>query len=254
MPTSFQPPETPKSESTEGEHSTQSRSLGLYEVSKLAELLDSKDQVRLIARLLESMPPKYRAAIIEFGLQGPRTAAGDKPGIRAVSQRVNPPGPTLWERLFDPTKTSELYSAPRRFDLATIFVVTAAYSLLFGSMTALDYYFGAPTKVAVGLLVTLVAVSQAYFQHIANPRGVSIITGSIALSVILALMKIIERSWVPEPLVVVVVFYGMIGGAIAGYLSGVLVGGVFLVADLLRAKFDDRSNAELNESSTDDLD
>jgi hypothetical protein len=234
-----------------GDRSTPEHAPGLDEVSALAESLDSKDQMRLIARLLESLPPKHRAAIVEFGLQRTRTL-GDKLGTRVVATRVDPIGPTLWERLFDPSKTSELYSAPRRFDLATIFVVTAAYSILFGMMSALD--FGPAAKISVGLLITVVAASQAFFHDKANPRGISIVTGAITLSVILVMLRIFVRNSVFGPLFIVVVFFGIIGGAFSGYLSGVLVGGVFLVADALRARFEGRSKTELSDPSADDVD
>src|SRR3954454_19688655 len=149
MSTSPQPPQTP-SESNRGDRSTQRHGLGLDVVQAAADWLDPKDQVRLIAHLLESLPSKHRAAIVEFGLNRFRTP-GDKLGVRVDLPRVNPIGPTLWDRLFDPARTSELYSAPQRFDLATIFVVTAAYSILFGGMSALNEYFGPVTKVAVGV-------------------------------------------------------------------------------------------------------
>ena len=100
---------------------------------------------------------------------------------------------------------------------------------------------GPLTKVCVGLLVTVVAASQAFFHDKANPRGISVITGAVALSVILIALRMFVRDSVYGPLLIVVVFYGLIGGAIAGYLSGVLVGGVFLVADKLRKHFESRA-------------
>jgi hypothetical protein len=234
MLSSPEPSGTPQPDSTTDGRSNSEHRPGLDEVLTLAESLDPKDQMRLIAQLLESLPPKHRAAIVEFGLQRERTPV-DKIVTGVHLPRLGPTGPRLWERLFDPANTSELYSAPRRFDLATIFVVTAAYSLLFGLMTPLD--FGPATKIVVGILVTMVAASQAVFQHRANPRGVSIVTGAVTLSALLIMLGLSVPSWRSEPLFVIVVFCGMIGGAIAGYLSGVLVGGVFLVADELRKYF-----------------
>jgi hypothetical protein len=225
----------------------------LAEVSALAESLDPKDQVRLIARLLESLPPKHRAAIVEFGMQSVRVPS-EKLRTRSELPRVDPIWPMLWERLFDPAKTSELYSAPRRFDLATLFVVTAAYSILFGAMSALNYYFGPITKVVVGILVTVVAVAQAFYKDIANPRGVSIVTGAVAQTIIIIVIEILSPRMIPEPALFSVIFYGVLGGMVSGYLAGVLVGGVFLVADKLRAKFDNRSKSQLNESSAEDVD
>jgi hypothetical protein len=219
----------------------------LDEVSALAESLDPSDQMRLVARLLEFLSSRPRATIVDFVLQNVHTA-DDERGIRIDMPRTST-NPTLWNRLFDPTKTSDLYSAPRRFDLATIFVVTAAYSLLFGLMTPLD--FGPVTKISVGLLVTIVAASQAFFHDKANPRGVSVVTGAVTLSAILIVLRIFVQNAIFGPLFIVV-FFGLTLGAIAGYLCGVMVGGVFLVADKLRRKFDNRSKAESNDSSADD--
>ncbi len=243
----------PQSDSTTVVRSTPDTEPSLADVSVLAQSLDPKDQVRLIARLLESLPPKHRAAIVEFGMQSV-WLPGDKVDIRVDLPRVDSIWPTLWEWLFDPAKSSGLYSAPRRFDLATIFVVTAAYSILFGAMSALNYYFGPITKVAVGVLVTIVAVAQAFYNDIANPRGVSIVTGAITQTIIVTVIEVFSPQLIPEPALVVVILYGVLGGMVSGYLAGVLVGGVFLVADALRAKLDNRSKTELNESAADDVD
>src|SRR5436190_24377854 len=124
MLSSPEPSGTPQPDSTTDGRSSSEHRPGLVEVLTLAESLDPKDQMRLIARLLESLPPKHRAAIVEFGMQRVRISS-DSLGARVAVTRAGANGPTLWDRLFDPAKTSELYSAPRRFDLATIFVVTA---------------------------------------------------------------------------------------------------------------------------------
>jgi hypothetical protein len=136
-----------------------------------------------------------------------------------------------------------LYSAPRRFDLATIFVVTAAYSLLLGGLTAMD---ASPlVKVVVTALVTIIAVAQAFFLKIANPRGVSIVAGSIAYTLISCLIWITFRNIFIDSFFLVVLINGVIGGGIIGYLFGTLVGGVFLVADKLRRKMEGRHTNEM---------
>jgi hypothetical protein len=207
----------------------------LTQVTALAKKLDPGDQMRLIARLLASLPSDHRAAAVEFGLQ--LQTSIDNRSTHAHLSIGNLVSAKLWERLFDPAGTSGLYSAPRRFDLATIFVVTAAYSILFGAMSALNYYFGPLTKVAVGILVTVVAVAQAFYKDSANPRGVSVLTGAITQTMIMLLIEIFAPRLFPEPALLVVIVYGMLGGAVSGYLAGVLVGGVFLVADALRKRY-----------------
>jgi hypothetical protein len=236
MTSSFDSPELPQPDSTRFGPSTSDHALSLAEVSELAESLDPQDQMRLVSRLLISLPWAHRAAAVEFGLQCIQDS-NNSPSHGDAAPHTDSNSSQLWERLFDPAKTSELYSAPRRFDLATIFVVTAAYSILFGAMSAFNDYFGPITKTAVGLLVTIVAVTQAFYKDTANPRGVSVVTGAIAQTMVMILIEIFAPRLFPEPGLFVVIFYGMLGGAVSGYLAGVLVGGVFLVADALRKRF-----------------
>jgi hypothetical protein len=244
-----EPSEALQPNPTRTDCSTSEHTASLAEVSALANSLDPKDRMRLIASLLESLSPRHRAAILAYGRQIVRPLDDEIDNSIKLTP-IGPTVPTLWDRLFAPTDTSDLYSAPRRFDLATIFVVTAAYSLLFGLMTPLD--FGPAMKVAVGLLVTIVATTQAFYHDKANPRGISVVTGAIALTVILVVLKVFVRNSIYGSLFVVVVFYGLIGGAIAGYLSGTLVGGVFLVADKLRTYFANRAGHS-QESGSDNV-
>lgn len=233
----------------------------LEEVSKLAQSLVPPDRVRLIARLMESLPASYRAAVVKFSLQGelPPLRAARATRRTQTTDEAPPPSvveliwPKLWSRLFDPAKTSELYSAPRRFDLATIFVVTAAYSLLFGAMSAFNEYFGPAEKVSIGILVTVIAVAQAFYKDIANPRGVSLVTGAIVQTVLVIIAKLTWPSFIPLPFLAALVFYGVLGGLLTGYLAGALVGGVFLVADMVRTKWEKRSATKLSNTSVDDM-
>src|SRR3954470_19246843 len=151
----------------------------LTEAVEAAQLLEPSDRVRLVTRLWESLPAKHRAEIVWFGIENLQSHVEENTGP-TVQNPPEPVGFYLHRLLFDPSNTSQLYSAPRRFDLATIFVVTAAYSILFGAISALSDYFGPITKTAVGLLVTIVAVTQAFYKDTANPRGVSVVTGAIA--------------------------------------------------------------------------
>ena len=241
------------------------------DVANLADSLAPPDRVRLIARLMESLPTAYRAAVVEFGLQSnssgklqPRrsritpffdrsdaeTDAADGPAPPNIVDLI---WPKLWSRLFDPAQTSELYSAPRRFDLATIFVVTAAYSLLFGAMSAFNDYFGPAEKVAVGILVTIVAIVQAFYKDTANPRGVSLVTGAVAQSLLVIIARLTWPSLIRMPFLVALIIFGVLGGLVTGYLAGALVGGVFLVADMVRTKWEKRSAAEASHTSVDDV-
>lgn len=209
------------------------------DVHRLAQSLEPDERLRLVARLWKTLPADHRAALMTLQNEG---AHSDRDHVGRFQTET--PKETIWTtiwqylhaQLFDRSKISGLYTAPRRFDLATIFVVTAAYSLMFGGLTALS--MPAAVKVIIGGLITVVAAAQALFLRVANPRGVSIVSGALAQSIMLGMLRFIEPHAFPEPYFIVIVIYGLFGGAISGYLAGVLVGGVFLVADALRGKFE----------------
>ena len=225
----------------------------LDDAYQAAESLDPDERLRLVARLWKMLPADHRAALITLQLEDARNP-DDRSHPHAPQTPSEPNPPDVWQflydRLFDRSNISGLYSAPRRFDLATIFVVTAAYSLMFGGLTAMG--MPAAVKVIVGGLITVVAAAQALFLRVANPRGVSIVSGSLAQSIMLGILSLAERHAFPEPLFVVVAIYGLIGGAVCGYLAGVLVGGVFLVADALRGKFEGRVQSDTIDKSIPD--
>jgi hypothetical protein len=200
------------------------------EVHRLAGSLTHLNRLKLAARLWSSLPPTYRSVLIQLQLEdieNPQAIAPSEPPAETSGQ-------TLRRFLFDRTNTSELYSAPRRFDLATIFVVTAAYSLLLGGLSALD--FGPEVKfVAVGLL-TVVAAGQALFHDQANPRGVSVLIGAAAYTLFTLVMWALHPRLFPNSFFFVVVINGLLFGGLLGYIAGVLVGGMFLVAERLRER------------------
>ena len=219
------------------------------EIHQLAQTLSPDERLRLVARLWRRLPPEHRSALMSLHL-GETHGDGDA-SLGPTSQR---PDNELWEKirgaLFDPSTTSNLYSAPRRFDLATIFVVTAAFSLLLGGLSAL----GSPPliMVLIGGMVATIAATQALFLKVANPRGVSILTGAIELPLFLIVAAVSDpRSFSHAPYFVLFLA-GVIFGGIIGYLFGTVVGGVFLVADAVRGKFEGHSAGGANVDSADD--
>ena len=215
-----------------------------------AEQLPPDERLRLVSKLWYHLPPDHKAAfdtLQRFNSYSRRVAPDD-----FVLRDPSPPlWPELRERFFAPDNASGLYSAPRRFDLATIFVVTAAYSLMLGGLTGM----GMPplVKVVITAMVTIVAATQALFRKVANPRGVSIVTGAIAYTVISWCIWMSVRYVFPNSFFFVTFINGILGGAILGYLLGTLVGGVILVADKVRQKFDRRAQspaAEVHPATT----
>ncbi len=144
------------------------------------------------------------------------------------------------------------YSVPRRFDLVTLLVVAAAYSLLFTGMTALN--FGISAFLYLAGLVTFVAVTQSLFASREgsyqlgflfrnDPRQISVLAGILFYVVFVRWEYGASYFWQgilsgASLEYLAVSFFSLLAilipGTLMGYFSGVLVGGVFLVADYLR--------------------
>lgn len=209
--------------------------------------LSADDRLRLVVQLWKSLPAEHRSALLTLQMEdAARRENHPLSASKAALKKAR--GPTLMDKLFDPSHTSDLYTAPRRFDLATIFVVTAAYSLVLGVLTAMGW--PPIVKVIVSLLAAAIAVAQALFKTRANPRGVSIVTGVAVctLSTWIAYPARLDRV-LPISLPAATIFLGLVGGSISGYLIGTCVGGVFLVADMVRGKFERRDGSDDGDSS-----
>jgi hypothetical protein len=126
--------------------------------------------------------------------------------------------------------TDKLYCVPRRYDLATLFAVSLAFSLMFGVMRWLA--FEAVSFFIIAGLVAIVGISQASLFRGKSPRKASILAGTIYW-IPFMLISATQEPALSEAIVVGSVC-ALLPAALLGYLVGVLIGGVFLVADLLR--------------------
>jgi len=229
-------PLSPTSDSN-GAADAQKMSGALAEAFATAESLNPEDRLRLIAGIWASLPAWHTAApnlherselqqcIDEYDAD----LVDAFPWVRVqqlLAGRAKPP--------------SKIYSAPRRFDLATIFVVTFAYSLLFGLMKAMQ--MPGEASLIIAIFISCVAAGQAFLFGGQRPRTASIIVGALIYVVSMAFFWFASGPRMyPTGLLVIMICYTIIGGAILGYIAGVLVGGVFLVADKLRARLKKRS-------------
>jgi hypothetical protein len=202
----------------------------LDDVVRKAAQLDPDDRLRLIARLWASLPAEHWAAPISADRREVHSmiVTDDTYRMATLPQRI------AWQ-VMGQSPPTKIYSAPRRFDLATIFVVTFAYSLFFAALSSL----GTPPALSVifGVFISVVAVGQALLYGGNNGRIASIITGAVA-AVPVTWALIIWAA--PRNMVALLILLAPIGamvGAACGYLAGTLVGGVFLVADKLRVFF-----------------
>lgn len=141
-----------------------------------AEPLSPDDRLRLIARLWASLPPDHWAApspaeLAELRRRLPEHDAG---------QTAEVPWEIVSRMLVnhEVAQRGRIYSAPRRFDLFTVMIVTAAYALLLGGMSALRF----PPVVSgyVAGFITLVGIGQAVLFGGRWPRFASVVSGMAA--------------------------------------------------------------------------
>ncbi|MGN6543730.1 MAG: hypothetical protein ACTHK7_01680 [Aureliella sp.] len=132
------------------------------------------------------------------------------------------------ETLWGGRKLDKIYSVPRRFDLATLFVVSTAFAMLF---TLLGYLrCSSLVKLAWCGYFSGVGTAQAVLYNGRAPRLASVLAGGL-FSVFFA--PPLSRS--PDLSGVFCAGIGLfIAGVPSGYIAGTLIGGVFLVADKLR--------------------
>ena len=209
----------------------------IEEVASAAKSLEPADRLRLIARLWASLPSDHWAA--------PTSAERDRLRRHLTQVDVDLLDEVPWkivERMtarYAAVAGTKIYSAPRRFDLATIFVVTSAFAILFGLMRALQgvLQFPPTASLYVAGFITLVAIGQAALFGGLRPRRASMLVGVTIFVVIFGGTWLFSARMMPGPWILTIVVQAVIYGVIFGYIAGVLVGGVFLVADYARQRF-----------------
>src|SRR3954453_4686314 len=150
-------------------------SVSLVKSLELASSLSPEDRLRLISGVWASLPPWHSAAptstqLSELQREIEEYDAGrtDKFGWDIVLRLI---------AAGCPKEPAKIYSAPRRFDLSTIFVVTLAYSLLFGAMGGLS--FPATGSVGVRAFVLLAGAGQALLFGAHQPRTAGLIFSTL---------------------------------------------------------------------------
>lgn len=217
------------------------------EIVREAESLEPDERLQLIAVLLATLPPKHWAAPSafqqaefrrRFGTPGP-DCAPEEPwdALRRVMVPAYPQEPV------------KLYAASRRFDLATVFVAMAVFSVLMAIMSLVG--FGAGTKIYLGVFIVVVGVGQAFLEPHMDARRASMLVGAGFHTLCSTIFWFTLPESVPfATIILVVLINGLVLGAAMGYMAGALVGGVYLIADALRGRFGRATSEGANEAGT----
>ena len=123
----------------------------------------------------------------------------------------------------------DIYSVPRRFDLASMFSISVAFALLFSIMRALD---APPLLIAsFAIFFTSVGVAQAMLFNGNKPREASIIAGLVCgFMLVLWAGYLIGNVMESIPMALC----SIIWTPIVGYFVGTINGGIWLITDYLR--------------------
>ena len=122
-----------------------------------------------------------------------------------------------------------VYGVPRRFDLATLLVISLAFAGLF----ALLHLFGAPSVVTAVVLtfIVVVGLAQAVLFGGRAPRRSSLIAGMLLGPALIGSEAYFRQyTFTVEDVLIASIVYVPFG-----YMSGAVIGGVFRVSDRLRA-------------------
>jgi len=198
------------------------------------------DRLRLIIRLWADLPPDHWAAptaaelasverrMAEF--ENGRSAELPWDIVRQIMAQRDGGTPSAVKH-----PAQKIYSAPRRFDLFTIMVVTAAYAILLSGMSALEFY--PLVSCSVAGFITLVGVGQPLLFRGRYPRLASVVMGATLYFFGCLVFAYLHPRWGVLPMIPFALIASGIFGSFFGYLAGAMVGGVFLVADAMRRRY-----------------
>ena len=127
-----------------------------------------------------------------------------------------------------------LYAVPRRFDLATIMVVTFAYALVLGASRMLKL----PPHIVFHIagFLSAVAIGQALLFRGKKPRLSSALVGAVYVVGVYAYGALTREPSLLQFQVAIlrIWFFIALYGVIVGYFGGIAVGSVFLLSDVAR--------------------
>ncbi|WP_145384765.1 hypothetical protein [Stieleria neptunia] len=125
-----------------------------------------------------------------------------------------------------------MYSAPRKFDLSTTLVVTTACAMVFAILRAVSLPMIAVAVVAA--FFTSIALGQAILFGGKHARVASMLVGAVFFVVAMTFVALRQSNGQSAEDLIPLLFFNAIFGACWGYLGGVLVGSVFMLAEKVR--------------------
>ena len=144
---------------------------------------------------------------------------------------IEPPILIKDDQVFDTHEEVTIFSAPRKFDTATLLIVTTAYAIYFSVMLAIGL-----NEFVIAMIAgffTVVGLCQPILFFGKFPRLSSVIGGVIyGIPAGIICVRQADEEWLAA--LVFGTIAGIFAGSTGGYLCGALVGGVFLIAHYTR--------------------
>src|SRR5262245_38176562 len=132
--------------------------------------------------------------------------------------------------------SQRIYSFPRRFGLGTLLVIT----LVFGALSAYFRWLQWPGEVVLGALCFVGLIGAMQFAFDRAPRHVSVLVGSLVFAAWPIIMRRLASPNFNRFDLFDIAFFSAICaiiGAVVGYFTGTLIGGIFLLMDGAAAYF-----------------
>lgn len=133
----------------------------------------------------------------------------------------------------------QTYTVPAKFGIRAMMLITAIFAVVFGFTKAIDVELRIVAPVLS--FVVLICFAQILFGRI--PRIASSAVGSLVFPISAYIDPMFDGELHFQLLPNIDLFWLVLCGGVAGYLGGVLLAGIFLVADCLQRERQERTYA-----------
>jgi len=134
------------------------------------------------------------------------------------------------------------FGVPRRFGMTALFAIVTFYGVVFAVMKSLDFHAIGFTIFAVFL--TCVGLGQALLFGGKSPRAASVCVGAVLFPMEIMALIVYDHLSSPDASfsgfdfvgIIFLIVLCILAGSLLGYLAGGLIGGVFVLLDLIARK------------------